>query len=114
MELKRKHKFHFFNILDFNREWLSLIIFIPKKEYDSITAELNNGEIRGGGINAKDLSLNVDNGKIGISKASGKTLEFNINNGEINLNKVDGHMLVSGQRKFFFTSFPLDVIFYLK
>lgn len=69
---------------------LKLIVKVPKKQYDRIQAESNNGRIKVENIQTKELALETDNGTIELKTIDATVVNVKTDNGAIILDYVDG------------------------
>ncbi|MCR2822179.1 DUF4097 domain-containing protein [Lederbergia panacisoli] len=86
VELKEKLR-KLFNF-DFIATSLTLKVYVPEKQYESIQAKSNNGYIKAEKLNAEDLLIETDNGRIVLNNINSSTVTMKANNGMIDLKKV--------------------------
>ncbi|MBS4219849.1 DUF4097 family beta strand repeat protein [Bacillus sp. FJAT-49711] len=86
IELKEKLR-KLFNF-DFFATSLTLKVYVPEKQYDTIQAISNNGYIKAEKLNAGDLSIGTDNGRILLTNIESSTVTMRANNGMIDLKKI--------------------------
>ncbi|WP_438312533.1 DUF4097 family beta strand repeat-containing protein [Sporosarcina sp. FA9] len=72
---------------------VNLNLYIPKKNYDKISARLLNGSFKMNDVEANKVRVKTANGKIGISNLTFKEAEFETVNGSIDLNGLIGTTL---------------------
>jgi len=69
---------------------IKMTIYVPKKEYSQLTAELDNGRVKANNIQVKDVDIETDNGSIELKNIEAKTVQASTDNGQIILNNVEG------------------------
>ncbi|MFD1926973.1 DUF4097 domain-containing protein [Sporosarcina siberiensis] len=72
---------------------VNLDLFIPKKNYEKISARLLNGSFKMNDVEANKVRVKTANGKIGVSRLTFKDAEFETVNGSIDLNGLVGTSL---------------------
>lgn len=85
VDMNQKKLFRF----DFFSKGSALKLYIPKKQYESLQIESDNGRIMIEGIDVKTADIRTDNGRIEINNMASDNLTANSNNGRINLANVD-------------------------
>ncbi|MBS4179076.1 DUF4097 family beta strand repeat-containing protein [Lederbergia citrea] len=73
---------------DFFTTSLSLKVFVPEKQYDSIQIISNNGRIIGENLHAQDIIAETDNGRIELNNIKGSTVTTEADNGVVHLKNV--------------------------
>ena len=85
VDMNQKKLFRF----DFFSKGSALKLYIPKKQYESLQIESDNGRIMIEGIDVKTADIRTDNGRIEINNMASDNLTVNSDNGRINLANVD-------------------------
>ncbi len=85
VDMNQKKLFRF----DFFSKGSALKLYIPKKQYESLQIESDNGRIMIEGIDVKTADIRTDNGRIEINNMANDNLTVNSDNGRINLANVD-------------------------
>ncbi|TXL65096.1 DUF4097 domain-containing protein [Cerasibacillus terrae] len=85
VDMNQKKLFRF----DFFSKGSALKLYIPKKQYESLQIESDNGRIMIEEIDVKTADIRTDNGRIEINNMASDNLTANSNNGRINLANVD-------------------------
>lgn len=85
VDMNQKKLFRF----DFFSKGSALKLYIPKKQYESLQLESDNGRIMIEGIDVKTADIRTDNGRIEINNMANDNLTVNSDNGRINLANVD-------------------------
>jgi DUF4097 and DUF4098 domain-containing protein YvlB len=86
----QSHKFFSF---DFLSTALNLKVYLPKKEYNLIQINNDNGFVQGEQINTKHLKAKTNNGRIELKNIPSETVNAECDNGKISLDHVDGKMI---------------------
>ncbi|MFS0574990.1 DUF4097 family beta strand repeat-containing protein [Sporosarcina sp. 179-K 3D1 HS] len=68
----------------------TLVIEVPKKQYDSLKVKSDNGKISVESLQIKELDLETDNGKIAVKDVEANTVRVETDNGLIELDHVEG------------------------
>lgn len=89
--LNNDRQFQFFSFHNFNTA-LTLTVYLPKKQYDSMKLKNNNGKMHIEQLNVKDLTADTHNGKIEMKHTISKSVNVETNNGEITLDYVEGNI----------------------
>lgn len=87
--LDHQRKFYSF---DFLYKPLSLKLFVPKKQYETLQVSCDNGEIVAGQFNTKTINARTNNGKIQLTNIPSTSVNVDSDNGEIILKNVDGSL----------------------
>lgn len=85
VDMNQKKLFRF----DFFSKGSALKLYIPKKQYESLQIESDNGRIMIEEIDVKTADIRTDNGRIEINNMANDNLTVNSDNGRINLANVD-------------------------
>lgn len=90
IQKKREHfnKFVFFERSDS----LTLTAYLPKKEYESIQVEVNNGSIKADHITVKNMKVSGDNGKIFLRDVKADQTNVGTTNGSVLLKDISGKL----------------------
>ncbi|MCM3112714.1 DUF4097 family beta strand repeat-containing protein [Lederbergia lenta] len=84
--LKEKHwklvSFDFFSTA------LTLKVYVPEKQYDTIQIESNNGRFHAENLVAKEMNVKTDNGRIELENIESSTVKAEANNGRIELKSI--------------------------
>ncbi|MGX4668043.1 DUF4097 family beta strand repeat-containing protein [Cerasibacillus sp. JNUCC 74] len=90
IQKKREHfkKFVFFERSDS----LTLTVHLPKKEYESIQVEVNNGSIKADHITVKNMKVSGDNGKIFLRDVKTDQTNVGTTNGSVLLKDISGKL----------------------
>ena len=83
------HQLKFFTF-DFFSTKLTLKVFLPEKQYNSLKIENNNGLVQLNNLKINHLTATTDNGRITIKNIPANSTYVESNNGQINLIHVDG------------------------
>jgi DUF4097 and DUF4098 domain-containing protein YvlB len=75
-------------MFNFNMKAVTLMVFIPKKLYESIAMKTDNGRISAEKLLAKKVDVNTDNGRIQLKEIASSTLTAETDNGRIEVDKV--------------------------
>jgi len=90
LSIKQKYQqLKFFNF-DFLTTKLTLKVFLPEKQYNSLKIENNNGVVQLNNMKINHLNATTDNGRITMKNVSTILTYVESNNGQINLDHVDG------------------------
>jgi DUF4097 and DUF4098 domain-containing protein YvlB len=90
LSIKQKYKQLQFFTFDFITTKLTLKVFLPEKQYNSLKIENNNGLVQLNNMKINNLKATTDNGRIKIKNISANSTYVESNNGQINLDHVDG------------------------
>lgn len=85
VKTKRKKLIHF----DIFSKPLSLTVLVPKKEYESIHVQSNNGLINISDLEGGDIQLETNNGRVHVDNVKGQTLTVDTDNGSVDMKNVD-------------------------
>ena len=73
---------------DFTLGQSALKIYVPEKKYDSLQTSSDNGQIRVGDLQAKNIHLTTDNGRIQLNNIQSDEITTEADNGAIDLKAV--------------------------
>jgi DUF4097 and DUF4098 domain-containing protein YvlB len=79
--------------LDLSFSKIELLVKIPKKQYDLIQVNSNNGKISAKNLAVKNISLKTDNGNIELKNIDAVSTNVQSNNGKIIFEQVNGEVL---------------------
>lgn len=86
-----------------------LNIYLPEKEYDSLTADLGNGAVRAADLSVRKMQAATDNGSVTLDRIMAEEVEASTSNGKVELNQVDGEVTgKSNNGSISFTAANLD------
>ncbi|WP_330948726.1 DUF4097 family beta strand repeat-containing protein [Virgibacillus sp. MG-45] len=83
----------FFQFFDFNFHSMILHVYLPEKEYQALSADLDNGKIQASNLVVKDMEVETSNGRIELNKLETEKLVAKTNNGRIQLDEVSGELI---------------------
>jgi DUF4097 and DUF4098 domain-containing protein YvlB len=86
--VRLKNLRHWLFMFNFNMKAVTLMVFIPKKLYESIAMKTDNGRISAEKLLSKKVNANTDNGRIQLLEIASTTLVAETDNGRIELEKV--------------------------
>ena len=69
---------------------LSLKVYLPEKEYDSIQIKNNNGRVQVEKLEAEELIVDIDNGRIELSEINGSSVRAESANGRVDAKNIKG------------------------
>ncbi|HLQ70651.1 MAG TPA: DUF4097 family beta strand repeat-containing protein [Bacillota bacterium] len=80
------------NLFDFDFFFTSLAlkVYLPEKDYQSLSVESSNGKITAKEVQVKDVKLETDNGKVVGENLMTSTFHAKTSNGKVALKNVDG------------------------
>lgn len=86
----------FINVNYEQRSWInffptevSLTVYVPKKVYESLQIEGNNGRIQIHDLESKEINAKTNNGIIDGRNVNGTSIKATASNGEINLKEIE-------------------------
>ena len=82
-----KSSFGFF-IFGFGTRPSDVDVYLPEKEYDSISLKLTSGDITGNNVDSKNLDCNVTSGTVDISNINSDNVSFKLTSGDIKNNNI--------------------------
>ena len=85
VKTKLKKLIHF----DIFSKSLSLTVLVPKKEYERIRVQSNNGLIEVTDLEGSEMQLATNNGSVHVKNVKGDTLMLDTDNGRIDMKNVD-------------------------
>ncbi len=74
---------------------LTLKVYLPEKEYQSISISQGNGFIDIDGFAAKDINISTDNGRIVASNLNSETATFESDNGKVEVSNVNAGKIIT-------------------
>lgn len=89
IHLKSKWHFQLINISDIFTK-LNLKVSLPKKQYNALHINNNNGRVHLENMEAKDLKASTDNGVIELNNIQSKQVNVSSSNGKIIMANVEG------------------------
>ncbi|WP_430786880.1 DUF4097 family beta strand repeat-containing protein [Virgibacillus flavescens] len=89
IKIKDKHTFNFFN---FTASQLTLRVYLPKKTYDSLQVDIDNGALLAEQLNVKNIHAETSNGTLELKDMEATALRVESDNGEIELENVTGEI----------------------
>ncbi|GGE31773.1 hypothetical protein GCM10011391_08050 [Pullulanibacillus camelliae] len=69
-----------------------LFIYLPKKQYDAIHIDNDNGRVKLDKLRMKELDATTDNGELELSDISSQKVNVHSDNGGISLHRVTGRL----------------------
>lgn len=81
---KQKKLYNF----DFSELLVTLKVYVPEEDYDSLQIESDNGQVQINELLAKDIHVETDNGIIKLNDIEGETIAAAANNGIIDLKSI--------------------------
>src|SRR5690625_4425892 len=72
---------------------LSLTVYIPEKEYDTIQVKSNNGQIHLTDIEGREIAVDTNNGKIGLENVVATLVKAETDNGSIRMENISGEIV---------------------
>lgn len=78
---------------DFFQPWISMKIYIPKKQYAELLVSNDNGKIDVRDIKADQIDVQTGNGIINLDQVSGDTVKADTDNGKLKFDQVDGTII---------------------
>ncbi|GIN92329.1 hypothetical protein J6TS1_25060 [Siminovitchia terrae] len=88
VRLKNKQKFIHFDF--YPTSPLSLKVYLPEKEYDSMQIKNNNGRVHVERMETEELIVDIDNGRIELSDIKGSSVRAKSANGRIDAKNIRG------------------------
>lgn len=85
------HHINFFD-LDFFTHQLALTVYLPKKQYESIHIQNDNGKMQAENIDTKTLVASTDNGLINLKNIPSEKVKLHTDNGRITMTNVSGDL----------------------
>ena len=85
------NQFGFFNF-SFLSNLLQLTVYLPEKQYESLTINSDVGEVRVDQIQTRELKVDVSVGSIEIDQMISETTKLNSNVGTITVNHLEGSL----------------------
>jgi DUF4097 and DUF4098 domain-containing protein YvlB len=89
LSIKQKYQLKFFDF-DFGTTKLTLKVFLPEKQYNSLKIFNVNGLVELNNMKINQLTASTDNGRITMKNITSFSTYVESNNGQINLDHVDG------------------------
>lgn len=86
VELKEKLR-KLFNF-DFFTTSMTLRVYVPEKQYESIQSKSDNGYIKAEKLNADEFTIGTDNGRIELDKIKSSTVTAKASNGQIDMENI--------------------------
>jgi DUF4097 and DUF4098 domain-containing protein YvlB len=84
---------HWLFMFNFTMKAVTVNVFIPKKLYESLVMQTDNGRISAEKLLCKKIGVNTDNGKIQLREIAATTLTAETDNGRIEVDKVQADHL---------------------
>ena len=69
---------------------LSLDLYLPDKQYASMTADIDNGRIKMSELSSEEVELHTANGRLDLANITADTVKADSSNGRIQLDNVSG------------------------
>lgn len=80
-----------FNI-DLFQETLALTVYVPRKKYETVQIELDNGNFRANQLNIRKIRASTNNGRIYMGKINSDDVNVSSVNGKVYLNHIEGNI----------------------
>ncbi|WP_342510156.1 DUF4097 family beta strand repeat-containing protein [Sporosarcina sp. FSL K6-2383] len=90
LSIQFKEKRKGFTQFGFSSLDLTLTVQLPKKQYERLQVETDNGRIIADQLQAQDIKLDTDNGRIELKQVTAKTVDVKTDNGKILLEDIEG------------------------
>lgn len=78
---------------DFTYEELTLTVYLPEKEYDSLKVYSDNGKVSAEQLTVANINIRSDNGRIQLEDIVSQSTNVESDNGKITLDNVEGDLI---------------------